>query len=138
MGIVMIYSTMIATKDKLGALLRLVPIISLSFSLYFWYLNPLLRDNGPLIFLVHGVIFSAICSRLIICSVSRQYNEWFDLCAALELLMLMEAQYIGYLSGYSTLIAFSIFVIFSYSSFVIGVVGQITSHLNISVFLVKG
>mmetsp|Transcript_1590 Transcript_1590/g.1551 ORF Transcript_1590/g.1551 Transcript_1590/m.1551 type:complete len:306 (-) Transcript_1590:40-957(-) len=133
----MIYCVFTTTKEKLKALLRLIPIIEMTVSLILWKNHPLTPTYGPLIFMIHGVIFSAICSRLIICSVSRMSFGWFDFCAVLELALLIENYCVQTLPVFTSVLVFSAIVIAIYSLFVIGVVYQIANYLGISVFKVK-
>mmetsp|Transcript_29134 Transcript_29134/g.28850 ORF Transcript_29134/g.28850 Transcript_29134/m.28850 type:complete len:274 (+) Transcript_29134:271-1092(+) len=137
MSTIMMYSVFTTTKDKLGAFLRLLPLIEMTISLILWQTHPMTPSYGWLVFLTHSVIFSAICSRVIICSVARMTFDWFDLCAFLELLLLIENHYIKVLPVDTSVFTFSAFVLANYSIFVIGVVNQISNYLGISVFRVK-
>lgn len=136
-GGMILWNTFTTCKNKLDALMTLVPAIVTDISILLWSVNPMIESYAPLIFLIHGVIFSAICSKLIICSVAKQHFEWFDLCYFIELVLLLEQTYLHILPSYTALFAFCLYVLITYSVFVYGVVTQLSEFLGISVFLVK-
>jgi len=132
-----LWNTFTTCKNKLDAVMTLIPAIVTDVSILMWSVSPMMESYGPLIFLIHGVIFAAICSKLIICSVAKQRFEWFDLCYFIELLLLLEQAYLHILSPYTALFAFCLYVLIAYSVFVYGVVTQLSEFLGISVFKVK-
>lgn len=117
--------------------MTLVPAIMTDVSILLWTINPMIESYAPLIFLIHGVIFSAICSKLIICSVAKQHFEYFDLCYFVELALLLELKFVKILPPYTALFAFCLYVLITYSVFVYDVVSQLSKYLGISVFKVK-
>jgi len=132
-----LWNTFTTCKNKLDALMTLIPMIVTDISILLWSVNPMIETHAPLIFLIHGVIFSAICSKLIICSVAKQKFEWFDLCYVVEILLLLEQTYLNILPSYTALFAFCLYVLINYTVFVFGVVTQLTEYLGVSVFKVK-
>lgn len=131
----MILNTISKTKP-LEPLLRLVPMIMLDLSLYLWFINPLIKIYGPLILLMHGLLFAELNSKLIICSSAIMKFGWFHLDIAVELLFLIEDTYFKVLPSEVTFFILSMFIAYRYCSFVLTVVGQLTSYLKISVFSV--
>jgi len=136
-GSMILWNTFTNCKSKLDALMTLLPTIVMDVSILLWCANPMIESYAPLIFLIHGVIFSAICSKLIICSVAKQHFQWFDLCYFVELALLLELTFVKILPSYTALFAFCLYVLITYSVFVYDVVSQLSKYLGISVFKVK-
>ena len=134
--ILMIQNTFNTSKG-IQPYLRLIPMIMLDVSLYFWFYNPLTLKYGPLIFLVHGLAFSELNSKLIICSSSIMKFGWFHLNIFIELLFLLEDAYLKVLPSEVTLFILCLYLIVSYCSFVLNVIGQLSNYLKIPVFSVN-
>ena len=127
------------TSSKVAGIqpyLRLIPIILLSISLYFWFENRLTEIYGPIVFIVHGLDFAGICSKAIICSTAILNFGWFQSEVFIEFLYLIENRYIKFLPENVTFFIVSLYLVLNYCNFVVTIVNQLTKFLKISVFRV--
>ena len=136
MACTILTTTFRKTKDRTKAFLTLVPIIVMDTSLALWFKNDFLKDYGPAILIVHGVVFSGVCDKLIISSVSRMEFPWMQTEVFVPLIFLIQ-DWLGILPRIPALFILCIFLGIQYLVFVIQVIWQISTFLGISVFVIN-
>lgn len=138
-GVVMatiLVSTLSKAPNVMRALLDLVPIAAMDLSLYCWFKGEFLLDFAWIILPLHGIVFSGVCDKLIISSVSHQEFPWLQTEVFVPYIFLVQ-DWLGLFPRLPALCALCIFLVIQFIVFVIQVVWQISTYLGISVFKVK-
>lgn len=117
--------------------LRLIPMVLLNISLFYWFQSELITKYAPAVLTAHGLIFAKLNSKLIICSTAIMKFGWFDLDIFVELAFVLQETYLKILPSEVSFFIFCGFITLRYLSFVFSVVGQLADYLKISVFRVK-
>lgn len=131
-----IFNTVTKSHSKNGKFESLVPLILSDITMIFWANHEIMQSYAPVMMLVHSLVFSGICSKLIISSVTKMKFDYFHLDVLIEFLFAFESIYIKILPPVSMLLILSLFIVYRYFSFTYKVTHQIATYMNISVYKV--
>ncbi|CAG9314002.1 unnamed protein product [Blepharisma stoltei] len=125
------------SQKKRETIKSLIPVFIMDMNMVLIASKSMMANYAPIIMIMHGLIFSELCIKLIISSVSKMTFEWFQAELVIEFIFAAAVLILDKQSVFVAVVAFLVCIVWRYSFFVWNVVYQISEYLNIPVFKVK-
>lgn len=140
--LMMLVNTLQKSKRKLHAVMTLLPLYLMNLGLVLYYVFGVYQSQGMVVMLMNGFMFSLLCSKLIISSVSKMDYPIIHIDNIVFLSYFIEEVtlskiYLDMVDDKLKLFGIALFITLHYFYYVTRISRQIAGYLGINIFSIK-